>query len=100
MGGGFFLFEKVRSPDARFQDYATQTYHEFKLNNGYSMSEIVNKSRSLKGILEPFTLEANQDFMKRAGFKDIDYFQSICFTGWLAIKGVPDCIIFTNHFLH
>ena len=51
------------------------------------MSEIVSKSRSLKGILEPFTLEANQDFMKRAGFKDIEIiFKSICFTGWLAIK--------------
>jgi tRNA (cmo5U34)-methyltransferase len=25
-GGAFFLFEKVRAPDARFQDYAVQVY--------------------------------------------------------------------------
>ena len=53
-GGGFFLFEKVRSPDARFQDYATQSYQEFKINNGYNLSEIMNKSRSLKGSIRTF----------------------------------------------
>ena len=86
-GGGFFLFEKVRSPDARFQDYATQSYQEFKINNGYNLSEIMNKSRSLKGVLEPFTAKANEDFLKRAGFEDFEtIFKSFCFQGWLAIK--------------
>ena len=86
-GGGFFLFEKVRSPDARFQDYSIQSYQEFKINNGYSISEIINKSRSLKGVLEPFTANANEDFLRRAGFKDFEtIFKSFCFQGWLAIK--------------
>tara|TARA_B100001027_G_scaffold212465_1_gene181877 strand:- start:263 stop:1003 length:741 start_codon:yes stop_codon:yes gene_type:complete len=86
-GGGFFLFEKVRSPDARFQDYTSQSYQEFKINNGYKMSEIISKSRSLKGILEPFTSAANEDFLARAGFKDFEViFKSFCFQGWLAIK--------------
>ena len=86
-GGGFFLFEKVRSNDARFQDYATQSYNEFKLNNGYSQSEILSKSRSLKGVLEPFSAKGNEDYMIRSGFKDIEViFKSYCFQGWLAIK--------------
>ena len=86
-GGGFFLFEKVRSPDARFQDYSTQSYQEFKINNGYNLSEIMNKSRSLKGVLEPFTSKANEDYLKRAGFQDFEtIFKSFCFQGWLAIK--------------
>ena len=86
-GGGFFLFEKVRSNDARFQDYATQSYNEFKLNNGYSQSEIISKSRSLKGVLEPFSSKGNEDYMLRSGFKDIEViFKSYCFQGWLAIK--------------
>ena len=35
-GGGFILFEKVRGPDARFQDIFTQIYHEFKHDQGFS----------------------------------------------------------------
>ena len=86
-GGAFFLFEKVRSPDARFQDYSTQTYQEYKFDRGYNASEIIGKSRSLKGILEPYTESANLDFLRRAGFKDIEtIFKLFCFQGWLAIK--------------
>ena len=29
-GGAFLLFEKVRAPDARFQDLITQLYNEYK----------------------------------------------------------------------
>ena len=59
----------------------------FKLDNGYDLSEIMSKTRSLKGILEPFTAKANEDYLSRAGFKDFDIiFKSICFMGWIAIK--------------
>ena len=86
-GGAFFFFEKVRSPDARFQDYSTQTYHEYKLNRGYDSEEVVGKSRSLKGILEPFTEKGNMEYLHRAGFNDIEtIFKLYCFQGWLAIK--------------
>ena len=34
-GGAFILFEKVRAPDARFQDITTQLYSEFKKKNGF-----------------------------------------------------------------
>ena len=35
-GGAFFLIEKVRGPDARFQDIMTQIYREFKQDQGYT----------------------------------------------------------------
>ena len=70
-GGGFLLFEKVRSPDARFQDMMTALYTDYKLDRGYSAEEIVGKSRSLKGVLEPFSTQGNLDLMTRAGFTDI-----------------------------
>lgn len=86
-GGAFVLFEKVRGPDARFQDIATALYHDYKLEQGYSPDEIVSKSRSLKGVLEPFSSQGNVDLMKRAGFQDIMTVQKyICFEGMLAIK--------------
>lgn len=86
-GGALLLFEKVRGPDARFQDILSTLYSEFKLNNGYSPEEIFNKSRSLKGILEPFSTQGNLDLLQRAGFKDITtVMKYLCFEGFLAIK--------------
>ena len=86
-GGAFLLFEKVRAPDARFQDITTSLYNEYKLSQGYKPDKIIAKSRSLKGILEPFSSSANKDLLKRAGFKDIiTVFKWICFEGYLCIK--------------
>jgi len=86
-GGAFLYFEKVRAPDARFQDIMTGVYNEYKLEQGYTPDEIIQKSRSLKGVLEPFSTQGNIDMLKRAGFIDI---MSIAkfgpFEGILAIK--------------
>jgi tRNA (cmo5U34)-methyltransferase len=85
--GGFILFEKVRGADARFQDMMTAIYTDYKLDRGYTSDEIVAKSRSLKGILEPFSTQGNMDLLKRAGFVDImTIMKYVCFEGFLAIK--------------
>lgn len=86
-GGALLLFEKVRSPDARFQDITSQIYLEYKLQSNFSEAEIVHKQRSLKGVLEPFSTQGNLDLMKRAGFVDImSIMKWVCFEGFLAIK--------------
>jgi tRNA (cmo5U34)-methyltransferase len=86
-GGGFLLFEKVRAADARFQDIMSSIYTDFKLDNGYTSEEIVAKSRSLKGVLEPFSTKGNMDLLSRAGFVDImTIMKYVCFEGFLAIK--------------
>jgi tRNA (cmo5U34)-methyltransferase len=86
-GGALVLFEKVRAPDARFQDLIMQLYNEFKLGNGFSSEEIVEKSRSLKGVQEPFSTQGNLDLLARAGFQDVTTVQKyLCFEGFLAIK--------------
>jgi tRNA (cmo5U34)-methyltransferase len=86
-GGAFILFEKVRGPDARFQDISTSLYNDYKLEQGYNAEEIISKSRSLKGVLEPFSTQGNIDLLKRAGFTDVMTVQKyICFEGMLAIK--------------
>jgi tRNA (cmo5U34)-methyltransferase len=86
-GGALVLFEKVRGPDARFQDIMVALYNDFKLRNGFSPEEIISKSRSLKGVLEPFSTEGNIGLLKRAGFVDIMSIQKyVCFEGFLAIK--------------
>lgn len=86
-GGALILFEKVRFSDARFQDINTTLYNDYKLSRGYSAEDIVNKTRSLKGVLEPFSSNANVDMLKRAGFLDVCTIQKyLCFEGFLAIK--------------
>ncbi len=86
-GGGFLMFEKVRAPDARFQDMMTTIYHDFKLEQGYSPEEIVGKTRGLKGILEPFSTQGNIGLLQRAGFVDfMTVFKYVCWEGFLAIK--------------
>lgn len=86
-GGAFVLFEKVRGSDARFQDILTGLYHDYKMSVGYSSDEVVAKSQSLRGVMEPFSHKGNTDLLKRAGFKDIEVvFKDICFQGFLAIK--------------
>lgn len=86
-GGAFILFEKVRGPDARFQDILARLYDDYKLQQGYSPEEIISKSRSLKGVLEPFSTQGNIDLLKRAGFVDImSVMKYLCFEGFLAIK--------------
>jgi tRNA (cmo5U34)-methyltransferase len=86
-GGGLLLFEKVRGADARFQDILTALYTDYKLRKGYSAEDIVSKSRSLKGVLEPFSTQGNIDLLRRAGFEDINTVQKyLCFEGFLAIK--------------
>ncbi|MDB4973034.1 MAG: methyltransferase [Myxococcaceae bacterium] len=86
-GGAFILFEKVRGPDARFQDILSSLYNDFKTRNGLSADEILSKTRSLKGVLEPFSTEGNLGLLRRAGFVDIMAVQKyLCFEGFLAIK--------------
>lgn len=86
-GGGLLLFEKVRAPDARFQDMMSALYTDFKLQNGYKPDEIIAKAQSLKGVLEPFSTQGNLDLLKRAGFLDImTIMKYVCFEGILAIK--------------
>ncbi len=86
-GGAFLFFEKVRANDARFQDITTSLYNEYKISQGYTAEEIFTKSRSLKGVLEPFSTQGNMDMLKRAGFVDIlSIFKYLSFEGFLAIK--------------
>ena len=86
-GGAFVWFEKVRGPDARFQDIMVNMYHNFKLDNGYDAEEIMNKSNSLKGVMEPFSSDGNLGLLERAGFKDVmPIYRNMCFEGLVCIK--------------
>lgn len=86
-GGGFIWFEKVRGTDARFQDMLTSLHMNFKRRRGFTAEEILNKSESLKAVMEPFSSLGNFDLLTRAGFKDImPIYRNLCFEGVVVIK--------------
>ena len=86
-GGGFIFFEKVRAPDARFQDMMSQIYQEYKINNSINEKQVIHKSLSLRNVLEPYSSDENKRFLKRAGFKDyMTIMKYSSFEGFLAIK--------------
>ena len=86
-GGALIMFEKVRAPDARFQDIINTIYLEYKLKQGYTEENIIEKMMSLKGVLEPFSTQGNIDLLKRSGFIDIVSIQKyLSFEGFLAVK--------------
>ena len=86
-GGAFLLFEKVREPNSRLQELSMLLYNDFKLENGYSGDEIIAKSRSLKGVLEPLSSRENLKFLKESGFEETGrIFKRLCFEGFIAIK--------------
>ena len=86
-GGALILFEKVRAPDARFQDITTTLYRDYKRHRGFTVEEIYNKESALKGVLSPFSTAGNLGLLQRAGFEDImTVMKYICFEGFLCIK--------------
>lgn len=86
-GGAFIIFEKVRGNDARFDNILNSLYWDFKEKNQFTSKEIIEKSKSLRGVLEPFSDIGNLGYLKRSGFSDIQtIFQYLCFKGYLCIK--------------
>ena len=86
-GGALILFEKVLAPDAQTQEIMGGLYQEYKLNQGFSGEEIINKSRSLKGVLVSQTSTENLRQLENAGFaRTSPIFRHLCFEGLLAIR--------------
>lgn len=83
--GALILFEKVLAPTARFQEVVEGAYLEFKRRQGFSNQEIVEKTRSLRGVLRPLAADDNDAMLARAGFTEImRIFRWVVFDGLIA----------------
>lgn len=87
-GGALVVYEKTIATDPRVQDMMSQLYCDFKLDQGFSAEEVLNKSKSLQGLMEPCASEWNKALLRRCGFSVVEtIFRNHCFEGYLAIKG-------------
>ncbi|MHA2217991.1 MAG: methyltransferase domain-containing protein [Candidatus Hodarchaeales archaeon] len=86
-GGAFILVEKIRSENSFFEDLWLELYWDFKRNQGLSDDMILQKARSLRGVLLPLTLTQNIDLLRDVGFSIIDTFSKwYNFAGIIALK--------------
>ena len=92
--GTFILFEKLLAETARAQEIATSTYHDWKRRQGLSDSEIADKERSLRGVLEPLSSMENRAMLRRAGFDEpITVFRWLNWEGVIARPGSVSVVI-------
>ncbi len=70
-GGIVFVSEKLLSDTPSFQKISDDLYHQYKLDQGYSLEEIENKRKALQNVLVPLTENQNRAIFASAGFKNI-----------------------------
>ena len=87
-GGAFILAEKIFSGrHPLFEQISNDVHWEFKTAQGLTDEMILQKARSLRGVLVPLTYDENIEMLKNAGFKVIDCFlRWLNFAGFLAVK--------------
>jgi tRNA (cmo5U34)-methyltransferase len=86
-GGALVMLEKVRAENSLFEDIWLELYWDFKHDNGLNSEQVIQKAKSLRGILMPLTLSENINMLKEVGFMHIDTFMKwYNFTGIIAVK--------------
>jgi len=86
-GSAFIMIEKTPAQLSHFDNIMNGLYYDFKLEQGLDEKHIINKSQSLRGVMNPISVEENKKMLEQAGFNNIEVFFKWCnFTGFIAIK--------------
>ncbi|AVB11518.1 tRNA methyltransferase [Bacillus velezensis] len=86
-GSAYIIVEKIKGNNPFFNEMWIELYHEKKLENGLNEKQVMDKSRAIRGILKPLSLNENLKMLHQAGFKDADVFFKWCnFVGIIAVK--------------
>lgn len=86
-GGAFMLVEKIRAENSHFENMWAELHYDLKEMCGLSGDQIIQKAKSLRGVLTPLTLTENINLLKEVGFSNVDVFIKWCnFAGLIAVK--------------
>lgn len=89
IGGAFVLFEKELITEPYISKIVESAYMKFKLNNNFTVNEVMGKRFSLEGFLIPNTTDDNISLLISAGFTSIQCIMQYGeFKGYIAIKKV------------
>src|SRR5262249_48396189 len=85
---GFIRSATVNQRTERIIDgLMVDLYYRLKRENGYTREEIDRKRFALEGVLVPVTARWNEELLRGAGFRQVDYFwRWMNFAGWIAVK--------------
>lgn len=73
-GGLFICSEKILMQNSWLNKQIIDIYYDYKQQQGYSKSEIMQKREALENVLIPYTIEENRLMLESCGFKGIDTF--------------------------
>lgn len=89
VGGAFILVEKVNAESSFFEDLWVELHWDFKTRQGLNDSMIIQKARSLRGVLMPLSLSENLEILRDIGYSKIEVFSKwYNWIGIIAIKGI------------
>jgi tRNA (cmo5U34)-methyltransferase len=86
-GGALIIAEKTLADTARLQDALAFPYYDFKLEQGFSEKELLDKERSLRGLMNLWTEAELKHALRLVGFREIEpIWRNFSFIGILALK--------------
>jgi tRNA (cmo5U34)-methyltransferase len=86
-GGVLIIAEKTLADTARLQDALAFPYYDFKLEQGFSEKELLDKERSLRGLMNLWTEAELKQALRQVGFREIEpIWRNFAFIGILALK--------------
>ena len=85
-GGAFIFAEKTICESALVQDMITFNYYDYKRKT-FSTEDIMDKERTLRHMMKPFTWKQIEHMVSFAGFSTIQpFWRNHAFVGAIAIK--------------
>jgi tRNA (cmo5U34)-methyltransferase len=86
-GGALIIAEKTLADTSRLQDALAFPYYDYKLEQGFSEKELLDKERSLRGQMTLWTEAELKQELRRVGFREIEpIWRNFTFIGILALK--------------
>jgi tRNA (cmo5U34)-methyltransferase len=86
-GGALIIAEKSLAESARLQDALVGPYYDYKLEQGFSEKELLDKERSLRGQMTLWTEAELKRKLRQIGFREIELiWRNLAFVGLLALK--------------
>lgn len=85
--GCLIMVEKIIGNSAVYNEMMIDLYNDMKIRNGLDPRNNIIKSRSLRGIMVPMSLDENLIMLRNIGFVDNDiFFKWYNFAGFISIK--------------
>ena len=86
-GGAMIIAEKTLAVSARLQDALAFPYYDYKLEQGFSEKDLLDKERSLRGKMTLWTEAELKQALRQVGFREIEpIWRNFAFVGLLALK--------------